>query len=214
MGFFDRRVAAPDVKPEPLRPPRPAWMKPEDVIPGVVAENHLLVHTDRAAVAISGLLAYPTGLEFSVTAVLRTPDHRADLSHHHRIGYWAATPLPAEFLRVGVLFADGSSVTNMDRHAFTPLDTEPPGPLLFPGSAESDARRHVAHYWVWPLPPAGPVAFVCEWPAYDIPESRVQVNAQVILDAAARAVRLWPDTDETTNYPHPNPPTLPDHLRG
>ncbi|MGW3787604.1 hypothetical protein ACWD5Z_23680 [Micromonospora chokoriensis] len=62
MGFFERQVAASEVEPEPVREPRPAWMKPEAVIPGVVAENHVLVHTDRVAVAISGLLAYPCGL--------------------------------------------------------------------------------------------------------------------------------------------------------
>ncbi|MFG1650624.1 hypothetical protein ACGFIE_11885 [Micromonospora sp. NPDC049275] len=199
MGFFERQVAASEVEPEPIREPRPAWMKPEAVIPGVVAESHVLVHTDRVAVAISGLLAYPAGFEFSVTAVLRTPDRRVDLMHHHRVGYWAGQPVPADFLRVGVQFADGSTVTNMDRRSPTPLDAEPPGRLLFPGNAESDARRHEAHYWVWPLPPSGPVTFVCEWPAYDMPESRLEVDGQVILDAAARAVRLWPDTDETTD---------------
>ena len=46
---------------------------------------------------------------------------------------------------------------------------------------------------VWPLPPPGPVSFVCELPARGIPESRVEVDAQLILDAAGRAIRLWPE---------------------
>jgi hypothetical protein len=49
------------------------------------------------------------------------------------------------------------------------------------------------------LPPTGPVAFVGEWPGYGISESRVEVDGRLILDAAARAVRLWPETDETTD---------------
>ncbi|MGV9215673.1 helix-turn-helix domain-containing protein [Micromonospora sp. RB23] len=187
-GFFDRQVAAAHVEPERITEPRPVWMKPEAVIPGVVAEGHVVVvHTDHVAVAISSLVGYPAGFEFSVTAMLRTSDRQADLSHHHRAGQ----SVPACFLRVGVQFADGSIVTNMDRAAPTPLAAEPPGPLLLPGNAEADARRHEARYWVWPLPPSGLVTFVCEWPAYDVPESRVHVDGQMILDAAARSVRLW-----------------------
>jgi hypothetical protein len=39
---------------------------------------------------------------------------------------------------------------------------------------------------------AGPLAFVCEWPARDIPESRVEIDAGLVLEAAARAVPIWP----------------------
>ncbi|AVT29455.1 hypothetical protein C6361_08060 [Plantactinospora sp. BC1] len=201
MGFFDRPIAALDPQPEPAAPPRPAWMKPEAVFPGVVAEHRLLAHTDSAAIAITGLLAYPGGFEFSVTAVLRAPDRRPGLAHHgiHPMGYWAGGTLPPEFLRVGVHFADGSSITNLDRDAFPPLGAEPAGPLLVPGGAEADDRRRVAHYWVWPLPPPGPVTFVGEWPGYGIPESRMEVDGRLILDAATRAVRLWPRVEKATD---------------
>jgi hypothetical protein len=46
---------------------------------------------------------------------------------------------------------------------------------------------------VWPLPPAGPLAFVCEWPGRGIAESRMEPDARLILEAAGRAVTLWPD---------------------
>jgi hypothetical protein len=36
------------------------------------------------------------------------------------------------------------------------------------------------------------VEFVCEWPAFSIPESRAGLDARLILDAAARSIRLWP----------------------
>jgi hypothetical protein len=54
-------------------------------------------------------------------------------------------------------------------------------------------------YWIWPLPPAGPVTFVCQWPALGIPESRADVDAELILDAAARAVQLWPEDDQSSD---------------
>jgi hypothetical protein len=47
--------------------------------------------------------------------------------------------------------------------------------------------------WVWPLPPAGPLAFVCEWPARQVGESRVELDARSVRQAAERAVTLWPD---------------------
>jgi hypothetical protein len=43
-----------------------------------------------------------------------------------------------------------------------------------------------------PLPPAGPVSFVCEWAAAGIPETRASLDAQLIVDAAGHSVWLWP----------------------
>ena len=59
--------------------------------------------------------------------------------------------------------------------------------------------RHTSQvgYWVWPLPPPGPLAFVCEWRAVGIPLTRVEVDAAPIIAAARRATVLWalPDPD-------------------
>jgi hypothetical protein len=49
--------------------------------------------------------------------------------------------------------------------------------------------------WVWGLPPPGPLAFVVEWPARGIPETRAEIDAGLVLEAAARAVPIW--TDQT-----------------
>lgn len=194
MGFFDRLPPTPPPEPEP-EPPRPAWLKPEAVIAAVVAEQRLLARTDDAVVAITGLLAYPTGFEFTLSAVLRREDrrgHMADPVLHGWPGRHDEEPPPAEFLRLGVQFADGRVATNLNRPPFRP-DAQPAGPLLLPDGGGGGGRRYDMTYWVWPLPPPGPVAFICQWPAHGIPESRVEIDAQLILDAAARAVDLWPD---------------------
>jgi len=34
---------------------------------------------------------------------------------------------------------------------------------------------------------------VAEWPDLGLPESRVSLDAGMILDAADRAIRLWPE---------------------
>ena len=53
----------------------------------------------------------------------------------------------------------------------------------------------ISRRWMWPLPPAGPLDFVCEWLAFGIAESRAGIDARLILDTARRSVRLWPEND-------------------
>ena len=43
-----------------------------------------------------------------------------------------------------------------------------------------------------PLPPRGPLAFVCAWPGRRIKAKR-EVDAEAILEAANAAVTFWPD---------------------
>jgi hypothetical protein len=50
-------------------------------------------------------------------------------------------------------------------------------------------------YWVWPLPPEGSLAFVCEWPIADIPETRTEIDSALLRDAAADAAILWPENE-------------------
>jgi hypothetical protein len=47
-------------------------------------------------------------------------------------------------------------------------------------------------YWVWPLPPDGPLTFVVEWPAHGVPLTQARVEAAMIRRAAAQDERLWP----------------------
>lgn len=56
-------------------------------------------------------------------------------------------------------------------------------------------RSSFWRWWAWPLPPPGPLEFVCEWPPFGIPETRAGLDGQLILDAAARSIRLWPEDD-------------------
>jgi hypothetical protein len=74
--------------------------------------------------------------------------------------------------------------------------------MLMPRGGGGGPRRNDMTYWVFPLPPPGPLAIVCEWPAYGIEESRIEIDAALIIDASARAVRLWPDDpDESSGGP-------------
>jgi len=177
-------------------------MKPEAVIPGVVTAQFLLARTEATAIAITGLSAYPTGFGFVLTAALRREDRRGQAFRHGLHSHWpgdTSEPLPDEFLRLGVRFADGSVATNLDRRALPPPNADPAGPILRPDGGGGGGRRYDMHYWVWPLPPPGPLTFVCQWPAHEIPESHAETDAQQILDAAGRAIRLWPDDGDASD---------------
>jgi hypothetical protein len=58
------------------------------------------------------------------------------------------------------------------------------------GGGGGGGRWH-QDFWLWPLPPAGTVAFVCEWHPAGIALSRAEIDAQPLLDAAARSTALF-----------------------
>ena len=101
-------------------------------------------------------------------------------------------PFPDGFLRFGVQFADGRKATNLDRPAYD-AEQEPDRPVLNQHGGGGGGSAWDLEHWVWPLPPAGPFAFVCEWPGRDIVESRAEIDAGLILEAAGRAVTFWSD---------------------
>ena len=65
--------------------------------------------------------------------------------------------------------------------------------MLSPGGGSGGPRSYDMSMWVWPLPPPGPVAFVCEWAAESIALTRREIDAEPILDAARRSEAMWPD---------------------
>jgi hypothetical protein len=57
--------------------------------------------------------------------------------------------------------------------------------------ARGNGRRYTFDYWAWPLPPPGPLSFVCEWPSHGVPQTGHDVDAEEILAASRQARRLW-----------------------
>ncbi len=199
-GFFAARARVTADEAPPLA--RPTL----EVLPGVVPIEALLGHTSTAGVAVGRLRAYPTG--FSLTLLVRL----AKVPHvrHIAVGHgwrrddaafpesfaWAfgrrATGVsdepPEDFLRFGVAFADGRTVTNLDVGGVGsggPPDV--PRARLVHGYG-GGLRRWDCDVWVQPLPPPGPLSFVCAWPAKGIPETWVAIDGTRVLDAAARSV--------------------------
>jgi hypothetical protein len=195
MDFFDS-VPRP-ARPEPtFRPLRPLWMKPEFVLPGSVAADLVLIRTDEITVAIGVLRAYPTGFEFTVESRVRHPERHDRLGARARIGRRPEQDAEREGLRLGLTFADGRGGTTAETGHSLCDDIEPDKLAIIQGGGSGNARTWSSRFWVYPLPPGGPVEFRASWPAYGAAEAQVELDGAVIRDAAQRAVVLWPEDDD------------------
>ncbi len=173
----------------------PPWLgAPVGALPGVVAFEQVLAQTERVAVCVTRLAAYPTGFEFDLVTMVA--DDQADLDpmlfhRYHHLHRATAEGIPPELLRLGVQFPDGSKATNTGGFHH---DTQPPkGPVMQAGGGGGGGGSWSQTQWIWPLPSPGAVVLVCEWPAMNIPLTRNEIDGQTILDAAARAQVIFSD---------------------
>ncbi len=180
----------------------PPWTgRPHGAPPGEVLSDLLLSRAERVTLSIAYLDAYPDGFELKIAASTTVAwnklsregdEHGPDPFGRH----WAmegerSDVLPPELLRVGVQFADGRRATNIGGH-----DRPVKGPIMWPltGGARGGGPETSVHqrYWISPLPPAGPVSVVCEWPAVGLALVRHEIDASLILAAAGRARAIFP----------------------
>jgi hypothetical protein len=193
----------PEPEPEPEPAPMPPWVSaPGGMLPGVVALELVIARTQQVAVCVTRLGAYPTGFEFDLRTI--TPPSQRDLEldpllfgpHRHRLRRAAGEQvLPDDMLRFGVQFSDGGRATNTGGGFHHPGD-EPTGPVMNSGGGGGGGGDWHQENWVWPLPPPGPLLFVCEWPAVGIAVTRAEIDAQLVIDAASRAQALFPDAGQ------------------
>jgi hypothetical protein len=203
MGFFDDlRLPSREVDDEENYE-TPAWLAPPaDWVAGVVALELVVAVSEQAAVYLTRLAAYPTGFSVTVEALTRkrTDISAFDLMHRRPVREEDEDP-PAELLRFGVEFADNRKATTLGGMFGGSVvmafggDGEEPNPeteihLTTHGGGGSD-RHSIQDCWIWPLPPQGVVTFACEWPAMEIPETAIELEAATIRDASERAQRVW-----------------------
>jgi hypothetical protein len=186
MAFFD------DVPPpEPAQPRQHhPWEPPLAEFPGVVPIGMLLLgRSEQAAVAVTGISAFSAGFEIFLTARFRPgpnarPLERAAEPQHEVMAPW-------RLLRFGIQLPDGSKIIGEHGHR-GPDDARPAGPILRAYLGGGGPRTHFSRWWSWPLPPAGPLEFVCEWATAGIAETRASLDGELIRDAAARSLQIWP----------------------
>jgi hypothetical protein len=201
MAFFDVPEGLPPDLPDEEPRPKPWTGPPLRTVPALLTEQVVLAHTDRVAVVVGEFAVYPTGLTFSVLTVPRrySPREWAGLDFHgYAPGVTESGELAPELLRYGIEFSDGRRATSLDtlRRREEDRDVAPASPLMRPMGSGGGGGRWEHRYWLWPIPPPGQLAFVCEWPALQIPLTRATLDAEVIRDAARHAVVLWPAADD------------------
>jgi hypothetical protein len=191
VSFFER----PPPPPEPEQHRQPEWIgPPENVLPAAFPLALQLARTDTVAITAQGGLAYPNGFAFRVVLLRRTaPESEFASPFHH----WHRTrgELTEEMLRFGVQFSDGTKATVFDAHGHFGAENDPTGPVLMQRGGGGGSRSWDFGFWVWPLPPDGPLAFVVEWPSEGIELRRAEIDASVVRAAAEQAETLWPDDD-------------------
>jgi hypothetical protein len=183
MGLF--RNSPPPRPRLQRRVPRP-WDPPETEFPAVVPIDTLpFARSEQAAVAIIGLSAYSQGFEIFIARRIRPdlPGLDEDPTPEMRGRVRADLPF------FSLLLSDGTKVVPGTSHG----ESEPTGPILRSRGGGGSTHAQFFRWWAWPLPAKGPLEFVCQWPMYEIAEARVSIDAQLILDAAARSIQIWPE---------------------
>jgi hypothetical protein len=199
MDFFPDPKTPPDDTDEELDDyASPAWLAaPVDVLPGVVPLELVIGRSDSTAVTLTGIRAFPTGLEMRLNVLVRGRVARRDLNaevfdgfHRHRDGQ-------AGQLKWGFELADGRRATNVD--GFDDLYPDSPAqewtpsrPVLHGGGGGGSDRSVERDQWLWPLPPPGRLRVVCQWLDQGIEPSVTDLEADPFIEAATRALPLWP----------------------
>ena len=200
MTFFEPLPPMPDLgeaQPTGWRPP--VWDRPSEATLGaVVPMSVLLAKTDRVAVALGDVVAYPNGFTFNIVIIgnpmtPRPPDQ------------YGMFPMgrggPNRGPRIGFEFADGarasdtsprpSAGTMMMIRAQRDEQGIPTTPVLTPQGGGGGSNNYQMRYWCFPLPPPGALDLYLEWVDHDIPETKVTLDADAIRAAAANAIILW-----------------------
>ncbi len=188
----------PDLPPPPEWQGHPAWLRPNGVIPAVAPAALAMIRTDEVAVAISGLRAYPNGFEFTVHARVRHEDLPWGISPTDPVADPRTRQASEKALRLGVLYADGRRASTTSRYSETGEEVGGEHLTFLEVGRGGTDRQWNGDFWVHPLPPHGPVTFVASWLLYGVAETRAEVDSSAILEAAGRAVTLWPGEPDDT----------------
>jgi hypothetical protein len=183
MGLF--RKSLPPRPTLQRRVPRP-WGPPETEFPAIVPIDTLpFDRSEQTAIAITGMSAYSNGFEFFVTRLIRpdAPGFDGDPVPGAPRGLLAER----QSFQISLQLCDGRTVISG-----TQSEAEPTGPILRGRGGGGSSHSLFMRWWAWPLPPRGPLEFICQ---LGTGEARVSVDAQLILDAAQRSVRVWPEDE-------------------
>lgn len=172
---------------------------PDDELGVAVPMQHKLATGAEAVIVVTDCVAFTTG--FTLRVGIRKKHEPEPMR------FPTAQPSDEMSLEVGVRFSDGRETA---RAGTGPNDAvsswyrawsegkdppAPPGPIIGMGGGGGGGKRWDMHYWVWPLPPDGPMTITCRWPVGGISGGTVEVDGSAIRRAGLTSEKLWTDGD-------------------
>ena len=176
---------------------------PENEIPVALPQNLLLARTDDAAMALTGLQVYTTGVSFTLVVRVR-PSSQQLVGRSLSELVWEHGPGSGR-LMMGLELSDGRRVSTL-RLSGSADD------VVFTNGGGSGGEASVEQsWWLSPLPPEGPLRFVVRCAELGVEESSVVLDATAIRRAAEDVVTLWPwaPPPEHRHAALPRPPDVP-----
>lgn len=162
----------------------PSWLAPPlNEIPATVALNAVWVHHKDLAVYLPYAAVYRCGVDIAIVELNSASG--------------PARPFPwvrgASGPRLQVELADGQRLDPRVALRDAEVTQRPDRPIVRQRAGGGHTAMSMLHLWVWPLPGPGPLAVVGDWPEEAIPQTRVQLDGDILTVAAAQARRAWPD---------------------
>ena len=190
MSFFE---SLPEPPPQPAPQRQPPWFGPPTNELGVgVPVRITLVRTQSLALGVGDVVAYTTG--FMLRLALRV---RPGGDEDPRTAFMQLHPRPGtpseEILRFGVEFSDGRRAAGFGPGRPPPVGDAPPISLMRRGGGGGGDGAFDTSYWVFPLPPPGPLTLAAEWPARGITLVTQQIDGTAIAEAGVLSEVLWED---------------------
>ena len=190
--------------------PDEAWLRraqaPGNEVPVAVPLNLLVARTDSVAVALIGLQVYSTGLSFQLVVRVRPSAEQQPGNRLDEL-FWERGPGAPGFL-FGLEFSDGRRVDDVARRGHGEGHAD--GILFHPGGGGGGMTSMDQHWWLSPVPPAGPLHVVLRCDELGVAGTVTELDATVLSRAAAQVVELWPwEPPHEMQVPEPTPPDVP-----
>jgi hypothetical protein len=158
---------------------------PYDEIGVLALSSFQLARTAEVVVAVRGITAYSDGLHLAVVVLFADQARAEDIAYSLQ----EYSRSPGRF-RLGVAYSDGRQATSGSRDSPDVERSSTAAQLKLLASSHA-GLLWTGDYWLWPLPPAGPLVVGCRWPDRGIPETLVQIDPAPLLAAAATSKPVW-----------------------
>jgi hypothetical protein len=205
MGFFDDIEVEPEELPEPRANRSLATLRRDVLLPASLPWERVLARTPAVCTALRSVACWPAHLTLEIAVYsLQKPAYDTEFVPIPGGAFTARAATRPGCLRIAAVFADGRYATTVRGSGLSRPYTKGLSvdyPIFTPwGGGGGGGREHQSgterwffsqHLDLWPLPPPGPFTLVVDWLDKDIPETSHTWEAEAILEASRRAVRIW-----------------------